>query len=164
MLERMQIAAGFVPVNLAAGGNNSDWVNLENYGRVLIVFFKAARGKRNGGPDNHRPASVRCFRHGIEGHTIARAMDEDRRRPDDNQFTADAPSTNTLTVASRSTRGHLGHRRARRNSIAPMASTAFPATSLMSARSSNWLSLVRSGFAAASRHAGVESFAAGLIK
>jgi hypothetical protein len=29
MLDQMQIASGFVPVNLATGANNSDWVNLK---------------------------------------------------------------------------------------------------------------------------------------
>lgn len=42
MLDQMQIAAGFVPVNLATAANNSDWVNLKSYSRLLIVFFKGA--------------------------------------------------------------------------------------------------------------------------
>lgn len=42
MLEQMQIASGFVPVNLATAANNGDWVNLKLYARLLIIFFKGA--------------------------------------------------------------------------------------------------------------------------
>lgn len=37
-----QIAAAFVPVDMQAGANNGDWVNMANYQRVLAVLFKAA--------------------------------------------------------------------------------------------------------------------------
>lgn len=39
-VEKAQLAAGFVPVNMATGANNSDWVSLKNYGRCAIIFFK----------------------------------------------------------------------------------------------------------------------------
>lgn len=42
LLEKIQIAAGFVPVDLSGGANNGDWVSLKNYGRCAIVLFKAA--------------------------------------------------------------------------------------------------------------------------
>ena len=42
LLDRVQIAAGFVPVDMATGANNGKWVNLTYYGRILIVFYKAA--------------------------------------------------------------------------------------------------------------------------
>jgi hypothetical protein len=41
-LEKVQIAAAFVPVDMAAQANDGDWISLKNYGRVAIVLFKAA--------------------------------------------------------------------------------------------------------------------------
>jgi hypothetical protein len=35
----VQIAAGFLPVNLATGANAGDWVCLKNYRHVAIVFY-----------------------------------------------------------------------------------------------------------------------------
>jgi len=40
-LEKVQIASGFVPVDLQTGANAGDWVNMENYGRCAVVFFAA---------------------------------------------------------------------------------------------------------------------------
>lgn len=40
LLEKMQIVAGFVPVNMATAANNGDWVSLKNYSRCAIVLFK----------------------------------------------------------------------------------------------------------------------------
>ena len=42
LLEKLQIASGFVPVDLAGGANDGAWVSLKNYGRCAIVLFKAA--------------------------------------------------------------------------------------------------------------------------
>lgn len=42
ILERLQLACGFVPVDLATAANNGDWVSLKNYRRCLVVLFKAA--------------------------------------------------------------------------------------------------------------------------
>lgn len=42
LIEQGQVAAGFVPVNLATAANAGDWVSLKHYGHVAIVFFKAA--------------------------------------------------------------------------------------------------------------------------
>ncbi|AMS41168.1 hypothetical protein [Aminobacter aminovorans] len=41
ILEKLQIAAGFVPVSMATAPTE-DWVSLKNYGRMTVVFFKAA--------------------------------------------------------------------------------------------------------------------------
>lgn len=40
ILERIQIAAGILPVDLQGGANNGDWVSLENYDRCAIVLYK----------------------------------------------------------------------------------------------------------------------------
>lgn len=42
LLERLQIASGFVPINMASGANAGDYVSLKDYGRVGVLFFKAA--------------------------------------------------------------------------------------------------------------------------
>lgn len=42
ILERLQIAAGFVPVNMATADNPGDWVSLKNYGRLLVLLFAGA--------------------------------------------------------------------------------------------------------------------------
>lgn len=44
LLEKLQIAAGFVPVDLAGAAAAGDWVSLKNYGRCAIVLIKAAGG------------------------------------------------------------------------------------------------------------------------
>ena len=40
--EFLQIAAGFVPVNLATAANNGDWVSFADFNRLAIVLFKGA--------------------------------------------------------------------------------------------------------------------------
>lgn len=42
LVEQMQIASGFVPVDLQTAANEGDWVSLANYGHLAVVFFKAA--------------------------------------------------------------------------------------------------------------------------
>lgn len=42
LAEEVNICAGFVPVDMAAGANSGDWVSLKNYRHVSIVLFKAA--------------------------------------------------------------------------------------------------------------------------
>lgn len=42
LLERLQIAAGFVPVNMATAANPGDWVSLKYYSRLLVLFFAGA--------------------------------------------------------------------------------------------------------------------------
>ena len=39
--EQMNIAAGFVPIDMGAGANTGDWVSLANYAKLCIVLFKA---------------------------------------------------------------------------------------------------------------------------
>lgn len=41
LLERVQIVEGFKAVDLQAAANNGDYVSLENYGGVLILFHSA---------------------------------------------------------------------------------------------------------------------------
>lgn len=101
MLEQLQIAAGFVPVNLATGANNSDWVNLENYGRALIVFFKAAAASGTEDPTVTVLQASDVSGTGSKALNIARAWTKtDADLTTIGQFTAGSPSTNTLTVAS----------------------------------------------------------------
>lgn len=40
-LEKCQIIPAVMPVSLATGANNGDWVNMKNYGRCAIVFLGA---------------------------------------------------------------------------------------------------------------------------
>jgi hypothetical protein len=42
LTENIQIVSAIVPVNLATGANNGDWVSLKNYGHCAIVVFKGA--------------------------------------------------------------------------------------------------------------------------
>lgn len=42
ILEKLQVAAGVLPVNLAAGANDGDWIAMKNFGRLAVVFFKDA--------------------------------------------------------------------------------------------------------------------------
>lgn len=42
MLSHLQIAQGFLPVDLSAGANDGDWVSLEQYRRCLVVLYGAA--------------------------------------------------------------------------------------------------------------------------
>jgi len=42
LAEELQVAAAFVPVNLAGGANDGDWVSLKNHGHVTLVFYGAA--------------------------------------------------------------------------------------------------------------------------
>ncbi len=42
LLEQLMIQIGVLPVNLASGANNGDWVSLKNYQRMLIIFAKGA--------------------------------------------------------------------------------------------------------------------------
>ena len=39
-LEQAQIAAGILPSDLASGDQTGDWVSVEQYNRVAVVFFK----------------------------------------------------------------------------------------------------------------------------
>lgn len=39
-LERIQLVAGFVPVDMQTAANNGDWVNVAQYDHCLVVLFK----------------------------------------------------------------------------------------------------------------------------
>jgi hypothetical protein len=101
MLGTMQIAAGFVPVDLSAGANNSDWIDLKMYERVMIVFYKAAAASGTEDP------TVTVLQATDVAGTSSKALNIARSWTKTNadlttvgQFTAGAPSTNTLTVAT----------------------------------------------------------------
>lgn len=40
LMDKMQIVAGVIPVNLATAANNGDFVSMKGYGRCAIVLFK----------------------------------------------------------------------------------------------------------------------------
>jgi hypothetical protein len=42
LLQRLNIASAFIPVDMAAAANDGDWVNMSLYDRCLCVLFKAA--------------------------------------------------------------------------------------------------------------------------
>lgn len=48
--EHFQVISGFVPVDMAAGNNNGDWVNMENYENVSVILYKGA-GTAGDDPD-----------------------------------------------------------------------------------------------------------------
>ena len=100
MLDQMQIAAGFVPVDLSTGANNSGWVNMKNYTRLLVVFFKSAAGAGVEDPTVTVLQATDVSGTGSKALTIARAWTKTAADLTTiGQFTAGAPSTNTLTVA-----------------------------------------------------------------
>lgn len=41
-VENNQLVAGIIPIDLATGANNGDWVSLKNYRHVTCVLYKAA--------------------------------------------------------------------------------------------------------------------------
>lgn len=41
ILEKMQIVAGIIPVDMSTAANNGDYVSMKNFGRCAIVVFKA---------------------------------------------------------------------------------------------------------------------------
>ena len=40
--EQFQVVSGFVPVDMADGANDGDWVNFKNYGVCTVIFFGEA--------------------------------------------------------------------------------------------------------------------------
>lgn len=42
--EEVNLVAGFVPVNMATGANNGDWVSLKNYRHCSTIVYKGAGG------------------------------------------------------------------------------------------------------------------------
>lgn len=40
-VEQVQIAAGFIPVDMQTAANTGDWVSMKGYERCTIVFYKA---------------------------------------------------------------------------------------------------------------------------
>lgn len=44
LIDSLNVAIGFVPVNMATAANPGDWVSLKDYESVLVVLVKAAGG------------------------------------------------------------------------------------------------------------------------
>lgn len=42
LIDSLQLAAGVVPVNLATGANDGDWVSMKGYRRLVVIVFKGA--------------------------------------------------------------------------------------------------------------------------
>lgn len=40
--EQVHLVSGFLPVDMNGAGGAADWVSLENYEKVSVIFFKAA--------------------------------------------------------------------------------------------------------------------------
>ena len=102
MLDLMQIAMGFAPVNLATGANNSDWMLFLRYRRIAILFFKAAAASGTEDP------TVTLLQAQDNAGTGSKALNipagrswtkTDADLTTIGQFTAGVPSTNTLIVA-----------------------------------------------------------------
>ena len=108
MLDLMQIAAGFVPVDLSVGANNSHWVNLKAYARLLILFYKGAAGSGTEDPTVTVLQATDVNGTGSKALNIARSWTKTAADVTTiGQFTAGTPSTNTLTVASSAQKGAL---------------------------------------------------------
>ncbi len=106
MLDLMQCAMGFAPVNMAAGANNSDWVLLTKYRRLVILFFKGAAGSGTSNPTITLLQAQDNTGTGSKALNIPAGSSWTKTNADlttVGTFTAGAPSTNTLTVASSAT-------------------------------------------------------------
>lgn len=42
LAEACQVVAAIIPIDLATGANNGDWVSLKNFDRCAVIVFKAA--------------------------------------------------------------------------------------------------------------------------
>jgi hypothetical protein len=103
MLDLMQCAMGFAPVDMSAGANNSDWVLLTKYRRLIIAFFKAAAGAGTEDPTVTVLQGQDASGTGSKALNIPSGRSWTKTNADlttIGTFTAGAPSTNTLTVAS----------------------------------------------------------------
>jgi hypothetical protein len=99
MLDQMQIAAGFVPVDLTGGANTSDWVDLKSYARLLIIFYKSAAASGSGDPTVTVLQASDVTGTGSKSLNIARAWTKTNADLTTvGQFSAGVPSTNALTV------------------------------------------------------------------
>src|ERR1017187_8605360 len=103
MLDLMQCAMGFAPVDLSVGANNSDWVLLARYRRLAILFFKAAAGSGTEDPTVTLLQAQDNTGTGSKALNIPAGRSWTKTNADlttVGQFTAGAPSTNTLTIVS----------------------------------------------------------------
>jgi hypothetical protein len=102
MLDLMQCAMGFAPVDLSAGANNSDWVLLSKYRRLVILFFKAAAGSGTGDPTITLLQAQDNAGTGSKALDIPAGSSWTKTNADlttVGTFSAGAPATNTLTIA-----------------------------------------------------------------
>jgi hypothetical protein len=102
MLDLMQSALGFAPVNLATGANNSDWMLVQRYRRLIVLFFKAAAASGSEDPTVTLLQAQDNAGTGSKALNIPAGRSWTKTDPDlttVGQFTAGAPSTNTLTVS-----------------------------------------------------------------
>jgi hypothetical protein len=103
MLDLMQCAVGFAPIDLSAGANNSDWVLLSRYRRLVILFIKAAAASGTEDPTITLLQATDNAGAGSKALNIPAGRSWTKTHADlttVGQFTAGAPSTNTLTVAA----------------------------------------------------------------
>jgi hypothetical protein len=100
MLEQMQLASSFVPINLSGQANNGAWVDLKLYARVLVIFFKAGAASGTEDPTLTLSQASDVTGTGSKALNITRSWTKTATDITTvGQFTAGAPSTNTLTVA-----------------------------------------------------------------
>ena len=106
MLDLMQCAMGFAPVNMATGANNSDWVLLTKYRRLVILFFKSAAASGTSDPTITVLQAQDNTGTGSKALNIPAGSSWTKTNADlttVGTFSAGAPSTNTLTVAGSAT-------------------------------------------------------------
>jgi hypothetical protein len=103
MLDLMQCAMGFAPVDMSAGANNSDWVLLARYRRLVILFFKAAAASGTEDPTVTLLQAQDNTGAGSKALNIPANRSWTKTNADlttVGTFTAGAPTNNTLTVAT----------------------------------------------------------------
>lgn len=42
LVEKAQIASGFVPIDMSAAANNGDWMNMRDWNHLTVIVFKSA--------------------------------------------------------------------------------------------------------------------------
>jgi hypothetical protein len=108
MLDQMQVASGFVPVNLSAANNTGCWVNLKLYARVLVVFFKAAAASGTEDPTVNLQQATDVSGSNAKALNISRSFTKTATDLTTiGQFTAGSPSSNSLTVSGAATKAAI---------------------------------------------------------
>lgn len=102
MLDLMQCAMGFAPVDLSAGNNDGDWVLMTKYRRLVILFFKAAAASGSGDPTITLMQAQDASGTGSKALDIPAGMSWTKTNANLDSvgtFTAGNPTNNTLTVS-----------------------------------------------------------------